>query len=85
MRGAVLYGPRDVRFEERDVPRIISRPMPSYGFPTAWKSLLSRHVSGKFDVNFLQPRRFRHAVRKPAVQFSQFYLPVAEPRAGEGA
>ena len=23
MRGAVLYGPRDVRFEERDVPRII--------------------------------------------------------------
>jgi threonine dehydrogenase-like Zn-dependent dehydrogenase len=23
MRGAVLYGPRDVRFEERDVPRVI--------------------------------------------------------------
>src|SRR5712671_4806584 len=23
MRGAVLYGPRDVRFEERDTPRII--------------------------------------------------------------
>src|SRR5947208_7420041 len=23
MRGAVLYGPRDLRFEERDVPRII--------------------------------------------------------------
>src|SRR5207247_1738580 len=23
MRGAVLYGPRDVRFEERDVPKII--------------------------------------------------------------
>ena len=23
MRGAVLYGPRDVRFEEREVPRII--------------------------------------------------------------
>ncbi len=23
MRGAVLYGPRDVRFEERDVPRIV--------------------------------------------------------------
>jgi hypothetical protein len=23
MRGPVLYGPRDVRFEERDVPRII--------------------------------------------------------------
>jgi len=23
MRGAILYGPRDVRFEERDVPRII--------------------------------------------------------------
>jgi threonine dehydrogenase-like Zn-dependent dehydrogenase len=23
MRGAVLYGPRDVRFEERDIPRII--------------------------------------------------------------
>lgn len=23
MRGAVLYGPRDVRFEERDVPEII--------------------------------------------------------------
>jgi threonine dehydrogenase-like Zn-dependent dehydrogenase len=23
MRGAVLYGPRDVRFEERDAPRII--------------------------------------------------------------
>jgi threonine dehydrogenase-like Zn-dependent dehydrogenase len=22
MRGAVLYGPRDVRFEERDTPRI---------------------------------------------------------------
>jgi hypothetical protein len=22
MRGAVLYGPRDVRFEERDAPRI---------------------------------------------------------------
>src|SRR5216117_2908410 len=25
MRGAVLYGPRDVRFEERDVPKIIQR------------------------------------------------------------
>ncbi|MGB7462541.1 MAG: zinc-dependent alcohol dehydrogenase family protein [Candidatus Acidiferrum sp.] len=25
MRGAVLYGPRDVRFEERDVPKIIKR------------------------------------------------------------
>ena len=24
MRGAVLYGPRDVRFEERDVPKIIN-------------------------------------------------------------
>jgi hypothetical protein len=24
MLGAVLYGPRDVRFEERDVPRIIN-------------------------------------------------------------
>ncbi len=24
MRGAVLYGPRDVRFEERDVPRIVN-------------------------------------------------------------
>jgi threonine dehydrogenase-like Zn-dependent dehydrogenase len=23
MRGTVLYGPRDVRFEERDVPKII--------------------------------------------------------------
>lgn len=23
MRGAVLYGPRDVRFEERGVPKII--------------------------------------------------------------
>ncbi len=23
MRGAVLYGPRDVRFEEREVPKII--------------------------------------------------------------
>jgi len=23
MRGAILYGPRDLRFEERDVPRII--------------------------------------------------------------
>ena len=23
MRGAVLHGPRDVRFEERDVPKII--------------------------------------------------------------
>ena len=23
MRGAVLYGPRDVRFEERDAPKII--------------------------------------------------------------
>jgi len=23
MRGAILYGPRDVRFEERDVPKII--------------------------------------------------------------
>jgi hypothetical protein len=23
MRGAVLYGPRDVRYEERDVPKII--------------------------------------------------------------
>jgi len=22
MRGAVLYGPRDVRFEERDIPKI---------------------------------------------------------------
>jgi len=25
MRGAVLYGPRDVRFEERDAPRIVER------------------------------------------------------------
>ncbi len=25
MRGAVLYGPRDVRFEERDVPRIVKQ------------------------------------------------------------
>jgi len=25
MQGAVLYGPRDVRFEERDVPKIIQR------------------------------------------------------------
>lgn len=24
MRGAVLYGPRDVRFEEREVPKIIN-------------------------------------------------------------
>src|SRR5882724_7142841 len=24
MRGAVLYGPRDVRFEERDLPKIIN-------------------------------------------------------------
>jgi len=24
MRGAVLYGPRDVRFEERDIPKIIN-------------------------------------------------------------
>src|SRR2546428_10125364 len=24
MRGAVLYGPRDVRFEERDIPKIVS-------------------------------------------------------------
>ena len=24
MRGAILYGPRDVRFEERDVPRILN-------------------------------------------------------------
>jgi hypothetical protein len=23
MRGAVLYGPRDVRFEEREAPKII--------------------------------------------------------------
>ena len=23
MRGAVLYGPRDVRFEERDIPKIL--------------------------------------------------------------
>jgi len=23
MRGAVLYGPRDVRFEEREVPKIV--------------------------------------------------------------
>ena len=23
MRGAVLYGPRDVRFEERESPRIV--------------------------------------------------------------
>jgi hypothetical protein len=23
MRGAVLYGPRDVRFEERDLPKIL--------------------------------------------------------------
>jgi threonine dehydrogenase-like Zn-dependent dehydrogenase len=25
MQGAVLYGPRDVRFEEGDVPKIIQR------------------------------------------------------------
>lgn len=24
MRGAVLYGPRDVGFEERDIPKIIN-------------------------------------------------------------
>ena len=23
MKGAVLYGPRDVRFEERDTPKIV--------------------------------------------------------------
>lgn len=32
MLGAVLYGPRDVRFEERDIPRITNLPMPSSGF-----------------------------------------------------
>jgi hypothetical protein len=31
MRGAVLYGPRDVRFEEGDAPKIMKRPMPSLG------------------------------------------------------
>ena len=30
MRGAVLYGPRDVRFEERDAPTIIE-PTPRDG------------------------------------------------------
>jgi len=29
MRGAVLYGPRDVRFEERQVPKSSSRRTPS--------------------------------------------------------
>ena len=24
MRGAVLYGPRDVRFEERETPKIVT-------------------------------------------------------------
>jgi len=28
MKGAVLYGPRDVRFEEREAPKI-EKPMPS--------------------------------------------------------
>jgi hypothetical protein len=29
MQGAVLYGPRDVRFEERETPKITSRRTPS--------------------------------------------------------
>ena len=28
MQGAVLYGPRDVRFEEREVPKLPNRRMP---------------------------------------------------------
>ena len=36
MRGAVLYGPRDVRFEEREVPKIIK--------PTDAIIRVSRHV-----------------------------------------
>jgi hypothetical protein len=41
MRGAVLYGPRDVRFGERDVPRIVKPRDPKTqsdaidGFPQA--------------------------------------------------
>jgi len=30
MRGAVLYGPRDVRFEERPEPKITPRPRDSW-------------------------------------------------------
>ena len=37
MQGAVLYGPRDVRFEERGVPKLLSRRTPSSDF--------RRHVS----------------------------------------
>lgn len=31
MRGAILYGPRDVGFEERGTPQLSSRPMLSSG------------------------------------------------------
>jgi hypothetical protein len=30
MRGAILYGPRDVRFEERPDPRIIEPILPEF-------------------------------------------------------
>ena len=30
MRGTVLYGPRDIRFEDREAPRTEHRPTPSF-------------------------------------------------------